>query len=172
MTENLTKPGGAAYLVEYGGASSDKAYKYAGSLTLTGPFGSAEDAWAFAGALDDGLLNEYRQVTGFAVILGHIDGIAGGEDSDPLGHSGGLTTPRERLGAELSDLEDMDFDEDGGTEYPIRSSIDADLLVQLDRWWPDWMDDLQREYIEAKARWADLMRAHKVREAAGRERQE
>ena len=129
----------SAYLAEHGGSWSDKAYKHAGALTLTGPFETPEDAWTFADALDDHLLDEYRQVKGFAVLLGQIDGIDGAEDTDPLGRPGGIMTPKERL------MEEHTVDLFDWAEDNLRNAVDSKELAQLDRWWPEWERDLRED---------------------------
>jgi hypothetical protein len=123
----------SAYLVEWGGAASDKSYKHAGSLTLTGPFDTVADALVFGDALDDQLFKESFEIVGFAVIVGRIDLIDGAEDTDPLGSPGGVHTPRQRLVREF----------DPEWEVLDRGELSSEAVAALDRWWPDWEAEWQ-----------------------------
>jgi len=123
----------SVYLVEYGGAASDRAYKDAGPLTVIGPFDSAEDVGVFGMALNDNLLEDYVAIKGFDQIEGRIDSE--------------VTSPQDRLRQEVDDFDDLDEDD-----------LSDDMRTALDRWWPDWRAALDRVIEEREAHQRQLAR--------------
>jgi hypothetical protein len=118
------------YLAEWGGAASDRAYKDAGGFMIIGPFASTDEAWDFCRVVSEGCGSEYSAPYGYEVVT--VDGVI----VEPY-------SPRDRLTAI--------FDPEYDPEHAQDQSEREEVRLQLDRWWPEWQDDLENAIAKAEA---------------------
>jgi len=120
----------SAYLIEHGGIDLDRAYKDTGEVSIIGPFGDVNEAWAFTAALI-AEPSELWSPSSFHVFAGTVTDAPRALE---------VTSPTERLREEVDDFADpQEWDPEDptlGIEEPV---------TVFDRHWPTWRQERQQE---------------------------
>lgn len=122
------------YLVRWGGADQDRAYKDAGELTFVGPFEDVDDAWGFMAAYTNIEVADARVYNvDYAVVEGSILSVNGEA----------VATPQAALQERVSDYWSIyAVDEDDTVESMFGEELRA-LMARYDVSLPEEGDDEQ-----------------------------